>query len=126
MTHIKNIYFSGEAFAILEQPMYENGHLLARSAKINRMILDKMEKVDDKTTNTIKDIEHRNKTIIHNLVTAINELDNFDKIYLAEFWRKEGYPNTMKKKFGRIISALAHVQNYFMDTLPPNRDEGLN
>ena len=123
MTHIKNIYFSGEAFALLEQPMYENGVLLARSAKINRMILDKMEKVDSSTLNKIKELEFRNKTIVHNLITAINELDTFYMTLLTEHWKKEGYPHSNKKRFENIINNLVHVKNYFMDSLPPNRGE---
>lgn len=53
MSQMRNIYFSDEAFAILERPMYANGKLMRRSAKINRMILNKMEVIKNKQQHDI-------------------------------------------------------------------------
>jgi hypothetical protein len=120
MSQMRNIYFSDEAFELIEQPMYENGKILQRSAKINRLITDKIDLIDNEQVQYIKDNEHKNRTILRHIVTAINELDRFDKILLTEVWRKD---RTSKKRFEKLINNLCHVESYFMSTIPPNEED---
>ncbi len=64
---MRNIYFSDEAFAIIEKPIFEDGKPLRRSAKINRMILDKMDKVKSKTQVEIIGLEYNLRACIQEL-----------------------------------------------------------
>ena len=67
MSNIKNIYFSDEAFKIIEKPVFENGKELRRSAKVNRLILDKMDKLKTQTQYEIVGLEYNLKACIQEL-----------------------------------------------------------
>jgi hypothetical protein len=67
MSQMRNIYFSDEAFAVIEKPIYEDGKMLRRSAKINRMILEKMENVQSKTQVEIIGLEFNLKAVAQEL-----------------------------------------------------------
>tara|TARA_R110002012_G_scaffold66379_3_gene173400 strand:- start:185 stop:496 length:312 start_codon:yes stop_codon:yes gene_type:complete len=67
MSNIKNIYFSDEAYAILEKPIYENGIELKRSTKVNRAIMERLTKVKSQS-------EVQFESMVHNLTQIKSEL----------------------------------------------------
>ena len=46
---MQNIYFSDEAWAVLQQPIFEDGKQLKTSAKVNRAVLSKLTKLKSET-----------------------------------------------------------------------------
>ena len=102
MSQVKNIYFSDEAFKLIEKPIYEDGKPLRRSAKINRMILNKMDKVQSKTQVEIIGLEFNLKACIQELKILKNVChqdleDRFVKLIQVLETQVSGFQNRKRK-----------------------------
>jgi len=65
LSNMRNVYFSDEAWDALEKTIiYEDGKILRRSAKINRIILDKTDKLRNKQQHDLVGI-HKSLCWLH-------------------------------------------------------------
>lgn len=107
MSQMRNIYFSDEAFALIEKPIFENGKPLRRSAKINRLILEKMDKLKSKTQVEIIGLEYNLKSLIQELKIIQNVVHEdlaprFEKMIMILETQISGFQNIKGNLYKKV------------------------